>query len=188
MSSSDRERWDAKHAAGSHAERALDPFFEGALGRLANLAPGTALDLAAGSGRHALDLARRGWRVSAWDVSPVGLARLGERAATSRLAIETRAVDLTAAPLPSGSFDLLVAVDFLDRPLFARLRELVPLGGHLIVCTYTVDRPGEHPSRSYCLERGELARGLPGFAALHHEEAGGRAGLLAARRRLGSED
>jgi hypothetical protein len=89
--------------------------------------------------------------------------------------------------LPTGSFDLVVAVDFLDRQLFDHLRELVPLGGHLIVCTYTVDRPGEHPARAYCLERGELARGLPGFAPLYHEEAGGRAGLLAARRRLASE-
>jgi SAM-dependent methyltransferase len=187
MSAGDRERWDAKHAAGSHAERALDPFFEAALVRLANLAPGTALDLAAGSGRHALELARRGWRVSAWDVSPVGLARLAEAAAAARLAIETRAVDLTAGPLPAGCFDLVVVVDFLDRPLFARLRELVPVGGHAIVCTYTVDRPGEHPALAYCLERGELARGLPGFAPLHHEESGGRAGLIAARRRLASE-
>jgi SAM-dependent methyltransferase len=187
MSSADRERWDAKHAAGSHAERAVDPFCERALGQLANLVPGTALDLAAGSGRHALELARRGWRVSAWDVSPVGLARLAERAAAAHLAIETRAVDLTAAPLPQGSFDLAVVVDFLDRELFARLRELVPIGGHLIACTYTVDRPGEHPALTYCLDRGELVRGLPGFAPLFHEESAGRAGLVAARRRLASE-
>ena len=187
MSSGDRERWDAKHAAGSHAERALDPFFESALGRLANLTPGTALDLAAGSGRHALELARRGWRTSAWDVSPVGLARLTESAAAAHLAIETREVDLTAAQLPKGSFDLAVVVDFLDRGLLARLCELVPIGGHLIACTYTVDRRGEHPALTYCLERGELVRGLPGFAPLYHEESGGRAGLVAARRRLASD-
>jgi SAM-dependent methyltransferase len=186
VSERDRERWDAKHAAADES-RPPDPFFLRALGGLANLAPGTAIDLAAGSGRQALELARRGWRTLAVDVSPVGLARLVQRAGREGLRLETREQDLETDPLPRGPFDLAVVVDYLDRALLARLHEIVPVGGHLIACTYTVDREGRHPSLAHCLERGELARGIPGFAPLLHEEAGGRAGLLAARRRLASE-
>ncbi len=45
--------------------------------------PGSALDLGAGEGRHAVWLARRGWRVTAVDFSAVGLARGREHAAAN---------------------------------------------------------------------------------------------------------
>jgi SAM-dependent methyltransferase len=41
------------------------------VGALAEAAPGRALDLACGSGRHALWLAERGWDVTATDIEPV---------------------------------------------------------------------------------------------------------------------
>ena len=40
---------------------------------LADLAPGRAVDLAAGEGRNAIWLARRGWQVTAVDFSQVAL-------------------------------------------------------------------------------------------------------------------
>ena len=188
--SSDRERWDAVHAAGARDSTELDPFVASALDALANLGPGRALDLASGTGRHALELARRGWRTSAFDVSPVALERLAARAAAERLAVETRALDLVREPLPpetAGAFDLVVVVNFLDRGLLGQLHELVPIGGHLVVATYTEDHPGERPAAEHRLRRGELARGLAGFAPLWALEEGGRAGLVAARRRLASD-
>ena len=49
--------------------------------QVADLAPGTALDVGSGEGADAIWLARRGWRVTGIDISTVGLARAAERAA-----------------------------------------------------------------------------------------------------------
>lgn len=187
MTRQDRERWDSKYAARG-AEVApvtpVDAFLAAALEQLGPGAQRTALDLAAGTGRHALELARRDWRVTAWDVSPVGLALLTRRAADAGLDVETRAVDLVdpERPPPDESFDLVVIVNFLERPLLARVADLVRPGGHLLFVTFTVDRPGAKPPLQFCLERGELARGLPGFETLLTDEHDGRAGLLGRRR------
>jgi len=187
MSREDRERWDARHARAPAAPAPLDPFVGAALERLGPGAGRAALDLAAGSGRHALELARRGWRVEAWDVSPVGLARLAERAAAAALDVVTREVDLAAAgpPLDARPVDLVVLANYLERPLLPRLAELVRPGGHLVFATFTVERPGDGPPLEYCLRVGELAAGVPGFRTLEAREEGGRAGLLAARIPVG---
>src|SRR6516165_9985768 len=63
------------------------------------LPPGRALDLASGPGRNALYLASLGWSVMAVDCSAAAVRILRERAATSRLSIDTRVANLEA-----GSF------------------------------------------------------------------------------------
>lgn len=186
-----RERWDPKHAAREGQPLAPpDAFFTlalAALHRRRRAGPGTrSLDLASGAGRHSLVLLASGHEVEAWDVSPVAFARLAREAARAAgggaARLRTREVDLEAGAPPAVSpFDLVVLVDFLDRPLLARVSELVRPGGHLVVATFTEDREGERPSARYCLARGELAAGVPGFRTLEHEEHGGRAGLLAER-------
>ncbi|MDQ6705327.1 MAG: methyltransferase domain-containing protein, partial [Acidobacteriota bacterium] len=57
-----------------------------------NVSPGEALDLACGAGRHAIYLARRGWRVTAVDWSAEVLAPWREEA--SGLDIAMRQADL----------------------------------------------------------------------------------------------
>lgn len=185
MAEGDRERWNAKHeAAWNRPPEPPDEFVLRSLARFADPRGAIALDLACGAGRHALDLARRGWLVEAWDVSPVALELLRKRATAKGLMVATREIDLSAG-VPLGfrrkPFELVVAVDFLERGLFAELHTLVAPGGHLILSTFTVDRPGDTPSLCWCLERGELARGLAGFEALDTREQHGRAGLFARR-------
>ncbi|MCZ6598442.1 MAG: methyltransferase domain-containing protein [Planctomycetota bacterium] len=178
----DRERWDAKYAGSLGTERKEpDPFVLACLDRLEPDA-GRALDLAAGTGRHALALARRGWRTSAWDVSPIGLGILDAEAAKAGLAIETHALDVLAGgPLAGERFELVVVVDFFDRDLWDRLQPLVVAGGHVIARTFTRDWPGRKPPTRFRLEPGEIENGLPGFEHLLHEEEGGRAGFFGRR-------
>ena len=181
MSTNDRERWDTRYR-GEHG-KTREPPLELVLRALERVQaqPGTALDLAAGTGRHALELARRGWSCEAWDVSPVGLSILAERAAEEGLSIRTRAVDLSRPLHVEHSFDLVCVVHFLERDLFAKLCDLVSPGGHAIVATFTTDYPGDKPSPLHRLAPGELARGLPGLETLFTQESGGRAGLLGRR-------
>jgi len=184
MAHGDRERWDEKfRAVPDDVRRDPDPFAMRALERVPFVAGDRALDLACGMGRHAFELARRGWRVCAWDVSPVALASVRSRASQLSLVIETRELDLSELAFErSGErFHLVVCVNFLDRELFARFADLLHPGGHLVYATFTVDRPGERPALAHCLGRGELASGLPGIATLWQEESAGRAGLLGRR-------
>ncbi len=178
----DRERWDAKYTGElGRREEGPDPFVVEALSRVPTR--GHALDLAAGTGRHALYLARSGFEVSAWDVSPVGLGILKERARAANLEVETQAVDLLRRPAPGlgEPFDLVVCVLFLDRTLLAGLSRLVRVGGHLIFATVTTDYPGDRPPARFRLAPGELAGGIPGFEVVHEREHGGRAGILGRR-------
>ncbi|MCP2291558.1 class I SAM-dependent methyltransferase [Nocardia amikacinitolerans] len=84
---------------------------------VADLAPGTALDLGCGEGGDALWLAERGWRVHAVDVSTIALARGAEHAAAAGVADRiTWARHDLAHSFPEGSYDL-VSAQFLHSPV-----------------------------------------------------------------------
>ena len=110
-------------------------------------------------------------------VSDVALGILRQRAQAASLRVRTTATDLIGTGTRDADpFQLVVVADFLDRPLWSRLWELVVPGGHVIVRTFTASWPGEKPPARYRLEPGELAEGLPGLTELAYEESGGRAG------------
>jgi SAM-dependent methyltransferase len=67
----DASEWDERYAAAELVWSAAPNQFVEA--ELADLPPGRAVDLAAGEGRNAIWLARRGWDVTAVDYSQVGL-------------------------------------------------------------------------------------------------------------------
>lgn len=75
----DSEAWDQRYAASELVwSRRPNQFVAAELG---DLAPGTAVDLAAGEGRNAIWLASLGWSATAVDFSQVALdkgARLAE--------------------------------------------------------------------------------------------------------------
>lgn len=67
----DADAWDQRYADSELVWSATPNQFVAA--ELADLPPGRAVDLAAGEGRNAIWLARRGWDVTAVDYSQVGL-------------------------------------------------------------------------------------------------------------------
>ena len=87
---------------------------------LADLPPGTAVDLACGEGRNAVWLAGRGWRVYAVDFSTVALAkgRELERRDPPRIAVSWRAADVTEY-VPPEPVDLAL-ICYLQVPAAAR--------------------------------------------------------------------
>ena len=106
---------------------------------VADLAPGTALDVGSGEGGDVIWLAARGWRVTAIDVSRVALDRVTARAGAEGVAdrVTTRVVDLFADPLPGG-FDLVTAhfmqLPGADRPrLYRAIAGAVAPGGTLLI-------------------------------------------------------
>jgi len=108
------------------------------------LAPGAAIDLACGAGRHALYLAGRGWTVTAVDGSKTAVELVRQRAAARGLDVHARVADLTdsAFALPQETFDLIVIAYYLQRDLFPKVKAAVRPGGIVVAIVHTPE-PGE---------------------------------------------
>ncbi|MPQ97169.1 methyltransferase domain-containing protein [Modestobacter sp. I12A-02628] len=76
---------------------------------VSGLRPGRALDVGCGEGADAVWLARRGWEVTALDVSRVALDRAGRHAADAGVQVTWVLAGLLEARLPAGGFDLVSA-------------------------------------------------------------------------------
>lgn len=157
----DRARWDAKYRERGAPSWEPCPFLLRVAEQLP--APGRALDLAGGVGRHALWLAARAWEVTLADVSPVALALALSKALERELRVETAQVDLTRDPPPRGPWQLIVVHHYLQRELFPLLPDLLEPGGAFLFVqptTRNLERHA-HPSARFLLEEGELASLIP---------------------------
>lgn len=154
---------------------------------------GPALDIGCGSGRAAVWLAERGWRVSGLDHQPEALALMAQLAASRRVRVTPLAADLRRpGGVPVGPWALLVNFRCLDRLLLARCHELVAPAGVAVVRTFR-EAPGLAPDvrAAHRLQPGELAHAFAGarWEVLAHEEGfddDGRpaAGIVARRRAI----
>jgi tellurite methyltransferase len=178
-----RARWDRRHAAGDETYGGQP---EAVLVDALRLIPrGDALDLACGSGRHALFLATQGWQVTAVDGSGIALELLAAAATRRgcRASIDTQLCDLEEASCPwsteASRFDLIAKFFYLHRALFPTIRDGVRPGG-LFVAAIHVDGEGAAPHR-FRLRRGELQTLVDGWGweTLHNREEGsGRQGTV----------
>jgi len=128
----DASAWDQKYLATDRLWSATPNQFVAQ--DLADLAPGTAIDLAAGEGRNALWLAERGWQVTAVDFSSVAIDR-GRAAARERsLRVRWLVEDVHGVELPAKAYDL-VMLAYLQLPwlemerVVRRAAEAVAPGG-----------------------------------------------------------
>ena len=129
----DAGHWDARYA---ESDRLWSPDPNATVAEiLGPLQHGSALDVGAGEGRHAVWLAARGWDVTAVDFSRVGIDR-GRRAAQARgVDVDWVVADArTWAPPPGTTYDLVLVVYLhLEGDVLSRVREWVAPGGRLVV-------------------------------------------------------
>ncbi len=137
------ERWNDHVSVYESVFEPLSVAFAKAAFDAIGLNPGMRiLDVGAGSGGAALELAARGCDVVAIDASSGMVARIAERAAARKLTIDARAVDGQALRLPNNDFDAAISVFgvilFPDaiRGL-AEMRRVVKPGGRVAVVTWT---------------------------------------------------
>jgi tellurite methyltransferase len=166
-----RDRWDQRWSTAAGPSEPVPLLID-----RQDLIPrgGTALDLACGLGANALLLARLGLQVSAWDLSPVAIARLRAAAKAEGLRIDARVRDVQARPPAPDSFDLLCVVHFLDRGLAPALAAALRPGGRLFFQTWVgQQRGGRGPSNPvYRLQPGELPDLFPTLIVRHYREVG----------------
>lgn len=131
----EREEWDERYAGQDllwHAEP--NRFL---VEEVADLAPGTALDIACGEGRNAVWLAERGWRATGVDFSAVALAKAQRMAEDRRVSVRWIEADLRQWESPER-FDLVIAMylhlpEQTRRATFSAAAEAVAPGGTLLV-------------------------------------------------------
>jgi len=170
MSDFDRNKWNAKYAAGEMASR--EP--SAVLLSLERYLPqrGRAIDVAGGTGRHGIWLAQHGLDVTIADISRNGLQIAQQRAAEAGVAIHPLEVDLQEQPFPEGPWDLIVSVCYLWRQLFEVYPSALAPGGTLVVIQPTKKNLERHakPPADYLLDEGELQRLVSGLEMIHYAE------------------
>jgi tellurite methyltransferase len=146
-------------------------------------APGRAVDVAMGRGRHAALLAAAGYGTFGVDLQLDAV-----RHAMARVpGLRGWCADLTMCPLPRNRFDVVVVTRYLQRDLFGALQDAVVPGGIVLYETFTVGQRqlGRGPtSPDHLLEAGELRARFAAFDVLSYEEvsAPDAVARLAARR------
>jgi SAM-dependent methyltransferase len=146
----DVQHWDEMY-------RSRDQVFSGTpngvlVTETSGLPPGRALDAGCGEGADALWLARRGWQVTAVDISQVALQRAAAAATEAHGRVAWVRADLNTTPPPPDAFDL-VSIQYFPlrrQPDHAALRGLlhaVAPGGTFLFATHAladlVARPDE---------------------------------------------
>jgi tellurite methyltransferase len=163
--------WDERYSRGEHIIQEPMPL----LVRMASeLKPGCALDLACGTGRHAIFLAERGWRVTAVDASRIGIEMAETMAKLRKVEVDWRIADLERGEfeIEAEGYDLICDFYYLQRDLFARIRAGVRRGGHFIAAIHTIDdSPDVKPMNpAFLLQPGELRAEFRGWEILHDYE------------------
>src|SRR5438445_13239822 len=95
LTSSDNARvtdWDQRYQQGRHITDRPHPLITSFASRLA---PGRALDVASGTGRHAIWLAEHGWQVTAVDYSRIAVEISRQRCGDKGLACESVSATLS---------------------------------------------------------------------------------------------
>jgi SAM-dependent methyltransferase len=161
--------WDQHYADPAHVDSTADPL----LIQAAELfPPSRALDLASGPGRHALYLARLGWRVTAVDSSAVAIALL--RAQAAGLPIHAQRADLERGEfaIAPAAYHLICDFHYLQHSLFPQIREGVHPGGVFAGAIHLFDTaPAPRPRNpDFLLHPGELRGLFDGWKVIFYSE------------------
>lgn len=135
--------WDARYSETGGAKWSGRPNGR-LLAEVTSLTPGRALDVGCGEGADAIWLARRGWTVTAIDISDVAVSRAREAAELAGAAVEWVCGDALLTSFPAGSFDL-VSMQYPALPKAAgeaamrALVDTVSAGGLLLAVYHDLD-------------------------------------------------
>jgi len=137
------------------------------------LARGRTLDVAMGSGRNAIYLAKMGFEVEGIDTSRETIEKALVRALQEGITIQTRVEDLEKIPyIDEDTYDLVICFNYLQRSLMPQMKNWVKPGGMLVYETFIVDqvRFGKPRNPDHLLRHNELLHTFKDFRVLRYRE------------------
>ena len=132
--------------------------------------PGTALDVATGTGRNAIWLARQSWDVTAVDGASTAIEILKERAVQSGVSVRTVVADLEKSEyaIQPEAWDAITICYYLQRDLIEQAKAGVRPGGLIVVIVHITE--GDELPTETRMRPGELVSYFAGWEVLHQYE------------------
>ena len=154
MANEDKIKWDKKYENTPKLLEDRNPSKK--LESLIQLTSGKqALEIACGTGRNSIYLAKNGFNVDAYDIAQIALDKLNSYGYNT---INTKLADLDDFEAIENNYDLIVQTNFLDRKLIPKLLSSLKQNGLLFIETY-MDHPSNTKPNSnpdFLLQKGEL--------------------------------
>jgi len=154
MAKKDQIKWNNKYQTTPELQKTREPN-----ARFKNLlhtiSKGKALDIACGTGKNSLYLAKLGFNVDALDISDVALEILKNKKNEN---ITTKLVDLEEYKPEKNSYDLIVMTNYLDRKIIPFLLIGLKTEGILYIETYMHHKENTKPNSNpdFLLKKEEL--------------------------------
>jgi len=137
------------------------------------LPKGRVLDVAMGSGRNAIYLARLGFDVEGVDMSPEAVNIALELAQKAGVTIKAHVADLEGDYLiQKDAYAVIMCFNYLQRSLVSQIKDGLRKGGMVVYETYIVDQTqfGKPKNPDYLLKHNELLDMFRGFRCLRYRE------------------
>lgn len=134
---------------------------------------GEILDLACGSGRNGLYLARQGLPVVFADQDGEKLSQIEQIIQAEQLPAKTWLVDLeNGTPLADKTFGAVMVFRYLHRPLFEAIKASITCSGVVVYETFNVGQRayGRPRNPDFLLQENELMEEFAGWQILHQFE------------------
>ena len=137
------------------------------------LPKGRVLDIAMGTGRNAIYLARMGFEVEGVDISGEAVSVAVESARKAGVTIRAQVADLEKDyHIQEGAYDVIICFHYLQHSLMSQIKNGLRLGGVVVYETYTVDQLqfGKPRNPDYLLKHNELLCMFREFRCLRYRE------------------
>ncbi len=145
---------------------------------------GQVLDIAMGSGRNAVYLARMGFAVEGVDISAEAVEEARKLARENGVQIKAQVVDLEKDyQIQASAYEMIICFNYLQRSLISGIKNGLKRGGMVVYETYTVDQPqfGKPRNPDFLLKYNELLEMFRDFRCLRYSE-----GIIENRKAIAS--
>jgi SAM-dependent methyltransferase len=133
------------------------------------LTPGEALDVAMGQGRNSIYLARKGWRVTGFDVADVGVQKAREQAAALGLTLRCVVASDEEFDFGRNRWDLIAIIYAIEKRSVYRVAQALKPGGIVVIEAGHKEGSGA----SFEFDSNELLEIFRGFRILRYEDTTG---------------
>ncbi len=135
---------------------------------------GRALDIAMGSGRNTVYLAKMGFDVEGVDFSKEAIENALKEAENADVKIKAQVADIEARDysIEKNAYDVIICFNYLHRPLIHQIKKGLKKSGVIVYETYIIDQAqfGKPSNPDFLLKHNELLEMFRDFRCLRYYE------------------